>query len=130
VSTLAHTVECSILLDADPEELREALADPEFRREWLGTEVELDEEAGSPEAGSPDGSEQSPDGSERFSFRWHRAGSGESRVDLIVDAVAGGARVTVIETSLEPGASPLLAVAWRAPLAALGQSLAMRPVLA
>ncbi len=111
MSTLAHTVERSIILDADPERVREALADESFLAEWLGTEVELDE-APAEEA-------------ERLSFHWHREGWGESQVELIVDAVAAGARVTVIETSLEPGASPLLAAAWSPPLARLRRRLAV-----
>lgn len=101
MSTLAQTVERSIILDAEPEKVRDALGEESFLREWLEKEVELVEEA------------------ERLCFRWHREGHGESQVELFVDAVAEGTRVTVIETSLAPSASPLLAAAWAPRLASL-----------
>ena len=78
MSTLAHTVERSVLVEAPAEEVREALRDEEFLSEWL-----------------------------------------EEDVELTVDAVAEGARVTVVETRLGPTPSPLLAAAWAPRLAAL-----------
>ncbi len=44
---------------------------------------------------------------ERLAFRWHREGGDPSRVELIVDAVAGGTRLTVIETGLVAETPPL-----------------------
>jgi uncharacterized protein YndB with AHSA1/START domain len=101
VSTLAHTVERSVLVEAPAEEVREALRDERFVSEWLGEEVELTVEE-----------------AERVSFRWHREGWGESEVELTVDAVAEGARVTVVETAFGSG-TPLLAAGWAPRLRAL-----------
>ncbi len=101
MSTLAHTVERSVVVDAPAEEVREALRDERFVSEWLGEDVELTVEE-----------------AERVSFRWHREGWGESEVELTVDAVADGARVTVVETGFGPGA-PLLAAGWAPRLRAL-----------
>ena len=42
VSNLAHTVTRSVLLDADPAEVWEALTDESLLAEWLASEVELD----------------------------------------------------------------------------------------
>jgi uncharacterized protein YndB with AHSA1/START domain len=100
VSNLAHTVERSILLDAPPEQVWEALTDSAFLNEWLAAEVEVEvvEEA------------------ERLAFSWWRDGAGPSRVELIVDAVAAGTRLTVVESGLLPMAAPMLAASW-------GQSL-------
>jgi len=95
VSTLAHTVERSVVVAAPAEEVREALRDEDFVSEWLGEDVELAVEE-----------------AERVRFRWHREGWGESEVELTVDAVADGARVRVVETGLAASASPLLAAAW------------------
>jgi uncharacterized protein YndB with AHSA1/START domain len=105
VSTLAHTVERSVLVDVPAEEVREALRDESFVSEWLGEEVELTVEE-----------------AERVCFRWRREGRGESLVELTVDAVAEGARVTVVETGPWPSASPLLAAAW-------GQRLESLPLI-
>src|SRR5262249_54055967 len=49
---------------------------------------------------------------ERLAFRWRRgAGADPSRVEFILDAVAGGTEVTVVECNL-PVSAPLLAAAW------------------
>ena len=102
MSTLAHTVERSVLVEAPAEEVREALRDEEFLSEWLEEDVELTVEE-----------------AERVCVRWRREEWGESEVELTVDAVAEGARVTVVETRLGPTPSPLLAAAWAPPAAAL-----------
>ena len=102
MSTLAHTVERSVVVAAPAEEVREALRDEGFLAEWLQEDVELTVEE-----------------AERVCFRWHREGWGESEVELTVDAVAAGARVTVIETRLEPSSPPLLAAAWTPRLVSL-----------
>jgi uncharacterized protein YndB with AHSA1/START domain len=93
VFNLAHTVSRSVLLDAPPEQVWAALVDPEALSEWLADGVELVEEA------------------ERLAFQWRREGGGPSRVELILDPVAGGTEVTVIESGLRLPA-PMLAAAW------------------
>ncbi|MEX2107166.1 MAG: hypothetical protein WD810_09735 [Solirubrobacterales bacterium] len=92
---LPHTVKRSIVLDAPPHEVWEAVTD----------EVDLVEEA------------------ERLAFESQREGSEPSRVELIVDAVAGGTRLTVIETGRGFTASPLLAAGWTPRLASLRLAL-------
>jgi uncharacterized protein YndB with AHSA1/START domain len=125
VSNLAHTVERSILLDAPPEQVWEALVEEAALREWLATEVELDaREGGELVCRYEDGEERRGEvelveEAERLAFRWWREDAGPSRVELVLDAVAEGTRLTVTESGLVPVASPLLAAAWAAPLARL-----------
>ncbi len=122
MSNLPHTVERSVLLDAAPAEVWEALTDPAaLLGEWLADEVELDpREGGELVCRFGDGEERRGEvalveEAERLAFRWWRdRGPGhepeESRVDLFVDAVAEGTRVTVVETGTPVG--PLLGTAW------------------
>ena len=125
MSNLAHTVERSILLDAPPERVWEALTDEAALREWLAPEVELDaREGGELLCRYEDGEERRGEvelveEAERLAFSWWREDAGPSRVELILDAVAEGTRVTVVESGLLPVASPLLAASWTAPLARL-----------
>jgi uncharacterized protein YndB with AHSA1/START domain len=118
VFNLAHTVSRSVLLDAPPEEVWEAIVDPEALAEWLADEVELDPREGGEilcryESGEERrGEVELVEEAERLAFHWGReGGTGESRVELILDAVAGGTEVTVIESGLR-AASPALAAAW------------------
>lgn len=107
MSTLAHTVERSVVVRRPAEEVREALRDERFVSEWLGEDVELREE--------DDGAN-----GDRVWFRWEREGWGESVVELSVDAVAAGARVTVVESGFWPATAPsLLGTAWGGRLRAL-----------
>jgi uncharacterized protein YndB with AHSA1/START domain len=117
VSTLAHTVTRSILLDAQPEQVWEAITEEELLSEWLAPEVELDpREGGEVLCRFEDGEERRGEvelveEAERLAFRWWREGAGPSRVELIVDAVADGTRLTVVETGLVPSAAPMLVAA-------------------
>jgi uncharacterized protein YndB with AHSA1/START domain len=125
VSNLAHTVERSILLDAPPEEVWEALTDPAALREWLAPEVELDpREGGELLCRYEDGEERRGEvelveEAERLAFRWWREDSGPSRVELVLEGVAEGTRLTVVEPGLVPVAAFLLAASWAAQLARL-----------
>ncbi len=121
MSNLPHTVERSVLLDASPSEVWQALTDAELLSEWLADEVELDpREGGELICRFGDGEERRGEvalveEAERLAFRWWRdRGPGavpeESRVDLFVDAVADGTRVTVVETGAPVG--PLLGAPW------------------
>jgi uncharacterized protein YndB with AHSA1/START domain len=105
VSNLAHTVERSVLLDAPPHEVWEALTDATLLSEWLADEVELDpREGGELVCRFADGEERRGEialveEAERLAFDWHRA-EGPSRVEWIVDAVADDrTRLTVTETA-------------------------------
>lgn len=110
---LAHTVKRSVLLDAPPGEVWEALIDETRLSEWLAPEVELDpREGGKLVCRFEDGEERRGEvavveEAERLAFFWRREEGGESWVEWIVDAVADGTRLTVIETA--PPAGPLLA---------------------
>jgi uncharacterized protein YndB with AHSA1/START domain len=123
VSTLAHTVTRSVVVDAAPEQVWEAITDETALREWLAPEVELDpREGGEIVCRYEDGEERRGEvelveEAERLAFHWWRQGAGPSQVELIIDAVAEGTRLTVVETST---AGPLLlASSWAAPLASL-----------
>jgi uncharacterized protein YndB with AHSA1/START domain len=119
------TVERSIVIDAPPGEVWDALTDAATLSEWLAPEVELDpREGGEIVCRYEDGEERHGtvelvQEAERLAFEWRREGSGPSRVELLVDAVAEGTRVTVIETGAGDSASPLLAAAWAPRLASL-----------
>jgi uncharacterized protein YndB with AHSA1/START domain len=119
VSNLAHTVRRTILLDAEPSEVWEALTDEGLLGEWLASEVELDpREGGELVCRFDDGEERRGEvavveEAERLAFTWHREAGGESWVEWIVDAVADGTRLTVIETATPAG--PMLAAAGWAP---------------
>jgi uncharacterized protein YndB with AHSA1/START domain len=129
VSNLAHTVERSVLLPAPPEEVWEAITDEDLLSEWLAPEVELDaREGGELVCRYEDGEERRgevelTEEAERLCFRWWREDSGPSRVELVLDAVADGTRLTVVESSLVPVATPLLAAGWAQPLARLRLTL-------
>lgn len=125
MSTLAHTVTRSVVLDAAPAEVWEAITDEGLLSEWLAPEVELDpREGGEVVCRYEDGEERRGEvelieEAERLAFSWWRQGAGPSRVELLVDAVAEGTRLTVVETGLVPSATPLLAAAWAPRLRAL-----------
>ena len=122
---LPHTVSRSVLLEAAPDEVWEAITDAAALSEWLADEVELEpREGGEIVCRYTDGEERRGEvelveEAERLAFRWRRQGAAPSRVELLVDAVAAGTRVTVIETGLAAGAAPLLAAGWVPRLRAL-----------
>ena len=114
-------VERETVVSASLEEVWQALTDETLLEEWLAPEVELEpREGGEVSVRTEDGEERTGtveefDEGRRLAFRWGREGVGQSRVELTVDAVAGGARVVVVETgpALAPGAG------WGPRLAAL-----------
>jgi uncharacterized protein YndB with AHSA1/START domain len=121
----AATVKRSVVLDAPPDEVWEALTDAVVLSDWLAPEVELDpREGGEIVCRYEDGEERRGqielvEEAERLAFEWRRKGGAPSRVELLIDAVAGGTRVTVSETAADVTASPLLATSWVSPLASL-----------
>ena len=90
-----------IELESPPEEVWDALTDPERLEEWFANDVELDAEPGG------EGVFRWDDGEvrhavveevvplERFAFTWDG-----SRVVIELEAVAVGTRVTVVESPL------------------------------
>ncbi len=125
----------SVELDAAPAEVWDALTEEALLAEWLADEVEIEAEPGGEivcrYAGGEErrGEVELVEEAERLAWSWRREGGGESRVELVLDAVAERTRLTVIETApkspvLETGASGtsgplLLAGSWGAPLARL-----------
>jgi uncharacterized protein YndB with AHSA1/START domain len=117
VFNLAHTVKRIVVLDAAPREVWEALTDESLLSEWLADEVELDpREGGELVCRFADGEERRGEvalveEAERLAFDWHRA-EGPSRVEWIVDAVADGTRLTVIETAWPTAVPTALVAGW------------------
>jgi len=140
----AERVSRSVELDAAPAAVWGALTEEALLAKWLADEVELDAEPGGEivcryaDGEERRGEVELVEEAERLAWSWHREGGGTSRVELVLDAVAAGTRLTVIETVfespvLETGAlgatGPLRrAVAWGPPLARLRR--AVRLVLA
>ncbi len=122
---LAHTVKRTVLLDADLEQVWEALTDATLLREWLAPEVELDpREGGELVCRFEDGEERRGEvalveEAERLAFHWRREGGGESWVEWTLDAVADGTRLTVIETATPAGPMLGSAAGWGPRLSAL-----------
>jgi uncharacterized protein YndB with AHSA1/START domain len=132
----------SVDLEAAPAEVWDALTEETLLSEWLADEVELEPEPGGEivcryaDGEERRGEVELVEEAERLAWSWWREdGEGPSRVELVLDAVADGTRLTVIETRspvLETAASrtsgPLLATTWSTPLARL--RAAVRLVLA
>ncbi|HEY7267435.1 MAG TPA: SRPBCC domain-containing protein [Solirubrobacterales bacterium] len=107
-------VERETMIDADPEEVWEALTDEDRLEEWLAPDVELDPVEGG-EISIRDGDEERSgtvetlEENERFAFTWSRPGEGESFVEFTIEALPGGSRVTVVETPLQSAATDIAA---------------------
>jgi uncharacterized protein YndB with AHSA1/START domain len=96
-------IERDIVLEATPEEVWEALTDPERLEEWFATEVELDaREGGEGVFRWGDGDERRAvvrelEPEERLVLDW----DDEGQVVLELEEVDGGTRLHVVETSPE-----------------------------
>jgi uncharacterized protein YndB with AHSA1/START domain len=135
----ARQVTRSIDLDAAPAAVWDALTEDALLAEWLADEVELEAEPGGEivcryaDGEERRGEVELVEEAERLAWSWRREGSGPSRVELVLDAVADGTRLTVIETTPLRVSGPLLAATalaagWGPPLARL--RAAVRLVLA
>lgn len=107
---MTDLIERELELPVPPEAVWQALTDPEWLREWLADEAELELWPGGDarfqigdetrtgwveEATSPvDGEE----GSARLAFWWEVDGEPASRVQLELTATASGTRLRVVET--------------------------------
>ena len=117
------------VMDADPAEVWEALADPRLLEEWLADEVELEPTPGAP-ASFRIGDEEREgmvlrvDEERSFSFTWSRPGELPTEVELTVDAVAGGTRVVVVERALA-GPTAFAAAGWSVRLEALAAAASL-----
>jgi uncharacterized protein YndB with AHSA1/START domain len=102
----AEQVSRSVDLDAPPAAVWDALTEEALLGEWLADEVEIEAEPGGEiVARYADGEERRGEvelveEAERLAWSWWReGGAGPSRVELVLDAVADGTRLTVIETA-------------------------------
>jgi uncharacterized protein YndB with AHSA1/START domain len=119
VLNLPHTVTRSVLLPASPAEVWEALTEESALRGWLAAEVEIEpHEGGELVCRYEDGEERRGEvelveEAERLAFNWRREGGEASRVEFLVDAVAEGTRLTVIETGRRRDDSSIIASRFR-----------------
>jgi len=93
-----------VVLPAEPEQVWEALTDPERLGEWFANDVELDARPGG------EGVFRWDDGAvrvarveevvpgERLGFRWSDGEGAESRVTIDLEDADGGTRLRVVET--------------------------------
>jgi uncharacterized protein YndB with AHSA1/START domain len=93
-----------VVLPAEPEQVWEALTDPERLGEWFANDVELDARPGG------EGVFRWDDGDvrvahveevvpgERLGFRWSDGDGAESTVTIELEDVDGGTRLRVVET--------------------------------
>jgi uncharacterized protein YndB with AHSA1/START domain len=101
-----------IVVPATREEVWSALTSPERLSEWFAPEVELEAEPGGegvfrwPDGETRHAVVEEVDAERRFAFRWtEEDGSGETRVELMLDDVPDGTRVSVREAPVGPSAS-------------------------
>jgi uncharacterized protein YndB with AHSA1/START domain len=98
-------VEREVLLDAPPDEVWEALTDPERLEEWFANDVELDLERGEGTFRWDDGDVrhavvEEVDPTRRLAIRWwDPAGPEESEVTFTLVAIPTGTRLVVTETA-------------------------------
>lgn len=135
----AEVVTRSVDLDAAPAEVWDALTEEALLSEWLAEEVELEAQPGGEivcryaDGEERRGEVELVEEAERLAWSWWREGDGPTRVELVLDAIADGTRLTVIETTPLRASGPLLTAAplaatWGPPLARLRD--AVRLVLA
>jgi len=113
-------VEREIVVPESPEELWEALTEPERLEEWFATDVELDPRPGGEGVFRwGDGEERravvrEAEEAERLVLDWDDGGE----VVLELDEVEGGTRLRIVESSPDFGpALELRALAWTAAVA-------------
>ena len=124
-------VERETRVEASPEEVWEALTDPDRLSEWLAPDVELDPTEGG-EIAVRDGEDErtgtveTVEELERLTFTWTRPGEGESFVEFTIEPLPAGTRVRVVETPIGPTAMAF--GGWGPRLARLHRSLRFAPV--
>ena len=123
------SVERNLVLDVPAEEAWRAIIDEAMLREWLAPDVELDPRPGGALLCVMEDGEQRPgwvesvEEGERLAFGWRRDGL-ESRVEISLEQVGEGTRVTVTETGLEARSAPEASEGWRRRLESLRMALA------
>jgi uncharacterized protein YndB with AHSA1/START domain len=93
-----------LTLPAPPDEVWQALTDPDRLAEWFANEVELDLRPGGEGVFRwDDGTErratvEEVDEERRFAFTWEEEGEPATRVEITLDDADGGTEVTVVES--------------------------------
>jgi uncharacterized protein YndB with AHSA1/START domain len=101
-------VERELVVEAEPDEVWEALTDPERLEEWFANDVELDAEPGGEGVFRWDSGEERHAVVEdvhvgrRFAFRWRGEDGYETVVAISLDAIDAGTRVLVTESPAGP----------------------------
>jgi uncharacterized protein YndB with AHSA1/START domain len=128
-------VEVETLLDADPDEVWEALTDEELLAQWLADDAELEPVEGG------DAVFRYDDGEERrgtvlrveeersLTFTWARPDEPETYVELRLEPAIGGTRLVVVETAspFGPVALASASAAWATRLRALRWATSLVP---
>src|SRR4051812_27267894 len=120
MSAEVDDVRREVLLPLEPEEAWPVVSEPEHLEAWLGDDVELDLRPGGEvvvrwEGGAERrGTVESVEDRERLAFRWHAVTPGDpddrvvTRVEIGLEAVPGGTRLTVVESGLSAVAAGAL----------------------
>ena len=112
------SIERSIVLDAPAREVWEAISDERLLSEWLAPEVELDPRPGGAIRCRTENDEERPgsvrllEEGERIVFEWQRDGAPPSQVDLQIEELDEGTRLTVVESGLRERSTPQVSARW------------------
>jgi uncharacterized protein YndB with AHSA1/START domain len=115
-------------LDAAPEEVWRAITDPVLLCEWLAEEVDFEAVEGAEVSFGFDGEErlgtiEEVAEPERLVYSWTRPGEAASRVELTIEALPQGSRLSVVETAVAAGPLALAGGLWEARLESLERLL-------
>src|SRR4051794_2619584 len=106
------SIERRIVLDAPAAEVWDAISDEHLLSEWLAPEVELDPRPGGTLRCRTEDDEERPgavrllEEGERIVLGGRREGAAPSQVDLRIETLEGGPRLTVVESGLRRSAAP------------------------
>jgi uncharacterized protein YndB with AHSA1/START domain len=126
-----RSIERTVILDAPADDVWRAISDEGLLQEWLAPDVELDlRPNGALRCRTEEGEERPgavelvEDG-ERLAFHWRRDGAAaQSRVELRLEEIDDGTRLTVTETGLEAPEASEASEGWRTRLESLRVALA------
>jgi uncharacterized protein YndB with AHSA1/START domain len=115
--------------DATPEEVWRAIATPEGIAGWLARPVRWELEPGTPwevafDGDSGRGTVVAVEPGRSIELTWQTGGETESVVRIQVDAAAGGSRLVLEHTRLDPESAPGYGAGWQAHLEALELAVA------